>query len=59
MLCEIYSQEDEYCMLFLMCGIENLKQANKYNETETDSQIQKTNQWLPGWRENGGGTRKG
>ena len=35
------TERDKYCMLSPVCGIS--KQANKYNKTETDSEIQRTN----------------
>ena len=28
----------------------NIKQTSEYNKQETDSEIQKTNLWLPVWR---------
>ena len=42
MLSEI-SQRDKYCMISLVCGIYKTEQMNK----QTESQIQRTNRWLP------------
>ena len=44
MLSEIsQTEKDKYCTFSLICGIENkTKQKIKYNKTETDSQIQRT-----------------
>ena len=36
----------------------NLKKVNEYNKTETDSQIQRTNQWLPEGRKVEGGAKQ-
>ena len=33
------------------------QQTSEYNKTEADSQIQRTNQWLPVWRGTWGGAR--
>ena len=49
-------ERDKYCMLSPVCGIS--KQANKCNKTETDSEIQRTNQWLPVERRKGRQTQK-
>ena len=48
MLSEIsQTEKDKYCMLSFTCGIKKLKQISDYNKKERDSQIQRTNQWLP------------
>ena len=40
MLSEIsQTEKDKYCVISLICGIQKIKQANKYNNTEADSQI--------------------
>ena len=45
-MCEILEPQT----LLLICGILKIKQRNGCNQTETDSQIQRTNSWLPvGW----------
>ena len=36
----------------------NIKQTSEYNKQETDSEIQKTNLWLPVWRGKWGGAIK-
>ena len=38
--CQI--EEDAYCMISLICGIEKYKQCSEYNKKE-DSQMQRTN----------------
>ena len=39
MLSEIsQAEKDKYYMIPLVCGIQNIKQINKYNKQETDSQ---------------------
>ena len=40
------TEKDKYSMLSPMCGTLK-KKRNEYNKTETDSQMQKTNEWLP------------
>ena len=40
-------QREKENTLTLTCGSLKVKQTNVYNRTETDSQIEKTNQWLP------------
>ena len=41
---EINSTEKaKYCMLSLICRIQNIKETNEYNKTETDSQVQRKN----------------
>ena len=42
------TEKNKYCMFSLTCGISKTKQTNKYNKTEADSQIQRTNKSLPG-----------
>ena len=34
-------------MISLICGIQKIQQASEQNKKETDSQIYRTNQWLP------------
>ena len=46
-------------MLYVVTYAWNLKNKIKeYNKAETDSQIQRINQWLPAGREKRGGARK-
>ena len=47
------TKKDKYHMVSLRCTIQKVKQMEKDNQTETDSQIQKTNKWLPEEREMG------
>ena len=35
------TEKGKYCTVSLTCGIQKTKQMNKYNTTETESQIQK------------------
>ena len=46
-------------MLSLIRGISKIKQAGVYKKTEANSQIQRTNQWLPVGRGKGEGQDKG
>ena len=41
------ADKDKYCVFSPICGVLRIKQTNEYNKTETDSQIQRTNQELP------------
>ena len=41
------TEKDKYCMISLIYGIYKIKLSNKYNKTETESYIHKTNWWLP------------
>ena len=34
-------------MISLICEIKIIKQTNEYNKKETDSQVWKTQKWLP------------
>ena len=48
MLSEIHqTEQDKYCMIPLMCGIEKIQQTSEYDGKEADSQIQRRNEWLP------------
>ena len=47
------TEKDKYCMLSLIYGTKKIQQTSEYNKKETDSQIQRTNQWLPVGRGNG------
>ena len=46
-LCLSKTEKDKYRMLSLLCGIKKIKKNNEYNKTKTDSQVQRTNLWLP------------
>jgi len=48
------TKKGKYCMFSLICGIWKTEQMSKY-KTEADSQIQRTNKWLPEGREMGDG----
>ena len=37
-------------MISLICGILKIQQTSKYNKKEADTQIERTNLWLPGRR---------
>ena len=56
MLSEIsQTKKDKYCLLSLIYGIQK-HNINEYDKKkETDSQILRTNQWLPAGRGKGGG----
>ena len=41
------TEKDKYCIY----GIENTKQVNKHNKTETEVDMQRTNKWLPEGKE--------
>ena len=49
------SQRKKSTILFHLCmeykKIKMKKKMTKHNKTETDLQIQRTNRWLPEWRE--------
>ena len=34
-------------MISCLCGISEIQQTREYNEEQADSQIKRTNQWLP------------
>ena len=53
------TEKDKYCMISLKCGIQTIKQTSEYNKKETDSQVQRTNQWLPVGRGKGEGHDRG
>ena len=42
------TQKDKYHMISLICGIEKNGTNELIYKTETESQMQKTNLWLPG-----------
>ena len=49
-------------MISLLCGILKIQQTSEYNNNnnnKTDSQIYRTNQWLPVGRGQEGGANKG
>ena len=54
MLSEI-SQTDKYYMISLIYEILKIQQTGEYNKKAADSQIQRTNQWLPVGRGRGEG----
>ena len=44
------AEKDKYYMVPLVCGIQKIKQTNKYNKQETDSQTQKPGGYQQGER---------
>ena len=48
-LCQMKCQteNDKYYMILLVCGIQKVKQLNEHSKTDTESQIHRTNRWLP------------
>ena len=40
-------EKDKYQMISLICGIEKDEANEKHNKTETETQTQRTNGWLP------------
>lgn len=53
------SQTKTNAIHYHLRGLQTIKQMNEYNKTETNSQIQRTNKWLPVGRQKGGRTREG
>ena len=41
------SDKDKCHMISRTCGIQKMQQTSGYNKKAADSQIQRTNQWLP------------
>ena len=50
-----WTEKNKYCMFSFICGIWKIE-TNECSKTETDSQMQRRNQWLP--KGNGGGVGK-
>ena len=60
MLSEISQRKkDKYCMISHTWNLKKIKQTSEYNKNETDSQMSRTNQWLPVGKGKGEGARYG
>ena len=44
---EVSQTENKYVITYMQNLTNKIRQINEYNKTETDSQIHRTNQWLP------------
>ena len=60
MLSEIsQTEKDKIYMISLICEIQKIQETSGRNKKEADSLIQRTNQWLPMGRGEGGGAIQG